>query len=914
MQFCRYSECILSQEQSVRWLLAVQQIPVFIWFTKIEPSEWNRGKTKLGVTMSSIANSRPALWAVLFLVFGGSNLFAQQPDPDLVAAIQKAQGLIGQNDFSGAEEVLRDATRKFPNKPGPWFLLGYALHGQKKYDDALAVYDKAVKFPAVKATSLYNIACIYSLQEKPDEAFAMLDAAINAGFNNFNQLRTDADFTNIKQDPRFEKYQPKWLSDDKLFVESTRVIHKWSGENAGDQFGWTARRVGDLDGDGVIDFVSTAPTFQNGAGKIYVYSSKTGKLLHEVTGQAGYRLGNSAVGVGDIDQDGTPDFLAGAPNANGKGAVMVYSGKDASVIHEIAGKTPQGQFGYEVSELGDFDGDDVPDFLVGEMTGRGDAPRSGRVIVYSGKSAEPLFDIGGQSQGDGFGNAAAATSIGDGEFLLAIGAQNAGPSNRGRVYVYHVKDAKPKLRFKIEGDQNSRNLGQMFIAFPGDLDRDGTPDVYASDFGDRTRVPGGGKVVVHSGASGEELLALHGGFAGEGLGTSPSDAGDVDGDGIGDLVIGAWQNAEGAKSGGKVYLYSAAGEGKLLRSWTCKQAGDTLGFDACGIGDVDGDGHVDFLLTSAWSNKHGAKTGRVFIVAGEDFSKQVPDEEAADSIKKLVAGKVTTVLDDIDAGTGGINVDASGDIYTADFGSKLNGQGTRGTKLYKVTPDGKSELFCNDLFGGSGNTFDSEGNLFQSSIRGGFVSKVSTDGEATVIARGFKSPVGLVFNSEQELFVCNCGNNSISRVDADGNVTVFCDSPLLNCPNGITVGPDDTLYVCNFSDGNVIKIDTNGTATRLATLPGGNNGHLVYHRGYLYVLARKDCRVHLVDLAGRVEPFVGSGKRGKDDGGPLASSLSLPNSLIISHDEKWMYINETSPTTGNHVNLSPTRIRRVELR
>ena len=857
------------------------------------------------------------MWAVLFLVFGGSSLFGkplQQNNPDLIAAIQKAQALIGQNDFSGAEEILRETSRKFPNKPGPWFLLGYSLHAQKKYDEALAAYDKSVAFPALKAASLYNIACIYSLQNKPEEAFAMLDAAVAEGFKNFAQLQADTDFDNIRQDPRFQEFRPEWLSDDELFVESTRIIHKWSGEKANDQFGWTARRVGDMDGDGVIDFITTAPTYQNGAGKIYIYSSKSGKLLHEVTGKAGYRLGNSAVGVGDIDQDGTPDFVAGAPNANGKGAVMVYSGKDASVIHKIDGKTTRGQFGQEVSEIGDFDGDGVPDFLVGEMAGRGDKPRSGRVIVFSGKSAEPLFVIGGEQPGDGFGNAAAAASMGDGEFLLAIGAQNAGPNNRGRVYVYKVANAKPELHFKIEGDENSVNLGQMFIAFPGDLDRDGVPDVYASDFSDKTKVQGGGKVVVHSGASGDELLVLHGSVAGEGLGTSPSDAGDVDGDGIGDLVIGAWQNAEGATSGGKVYLYSAAGDGKLLRSWTCKQSGDTLGFDACGIGDVDGDGHVDFLLTSAWSNKHGTKTGRVFIVAGDDYSANAEDENRAESNSKLVAGEVSTVLDDIDAGTGGINVDADGNIYTADFGSRLNGQGTRGTRVYKVTPDGDSELFCNDVFGGSGNTFDGDGNLFQSSIRGGFVSKISPEGEATVFARGFKSPVGVVFNSKQDLFVCNCGNNTISRVNSKGEPSVFCDSSLLNCPNGITVGPDDTLYVCNFSNGDVVRIDTKGNATRLATLPGANNGHLVYHKGYLYVLARKDCRVYRVDLAGRFEPFVGSGLRGKGDGEPLESSLSLPNSLIISHDEKWMYINETSPTSGDHIILSPTRIRRVELR
>ena len=544
----------------------------------------------------------------------------QQPDSKLAAAIQKAQTLLGQRKFSAAEELLKSATITWADKPGPWYFLGYAYHQQKKFDEAIPLYEKAKAFPRTQVNSLYNLACIYSLQSKPEKAFATLDEAVAAGFQNFSQLQSDPEFANIKNDERFKQYAPVWLDDDQLFVEPSRIIHKWTGEAAGDQFGWTARRVGDLDGDGVIDFAATAPTFNKSAGKIYVYSSATGKELFSVAGKPGDGLGNSATGVGDLNGDNVPDVIAGAPSAGGTGAVFVYSGADATLIHSVKGSTAGGQFGYEVGEMGDVNGDSVPDFFVGEMAGNGKAKKSGRAIVYSGKSAEVLFEIGGERSGDAFGNAAATARLADNEFLLAIGAQNAGPSKRGRVYVYHVKDSKPKMRFRIEGDKNSVNLGQMFISFPGDVDRDGTPDVYTSDFGDNTAAQGGGKVVVHSGADGQELITIHGRIAGEGLGTSPSDAGDVDGDGVGDLVIGAWQNREGATSGGKIYLHSLGKKGKLLRSWTCKQAGDTLGFDACGIGDVDGDGHVDFLLTSAWSNVGGVKSGRVFIVAGEDYS------------------------------------------------------------------------------------------------------------------------------------------------------------------------------------------------------------------------------------------------------------------------------------------------------
>lgn len=122
--------------------------------------------------------------------------------------------------------------------------------------------------------------------------------------------------------------------------------------------------------------------------------------------------------------------------------------------------------------------------------------------------------------------------------------------------------------------------------------------------------------MVHSGATGKPLLTIRGAVAGNGLGTSPSDAGNVDGDGFGDLVIGAWQNNDGAPLGDKVYLYSGVEKGKPLRSWTSWQSGDTLGFGETGIGDVNGDGKINFLLTSAWSNAKVPKTGRVFIVSG----------------------------------------------------------------------------------------------------------------------------------------------------------------------------------------------------------------------------------------------------------------------------------------------------------
>ena len=144
--------------------------------------------------------------------------------------------------------------------------------------------------------------------------------------------------------------------------------------------------------------------------------------------------------------------------------------------------------------------------------------------------------------------------------------------------------------------------------------RTASPDAYASDFPNRAKGPATGRVYVHSGKDGARLLTLTGEGPGEGFGTSASTAGDIDGDGHADLAVGAWQYGAAAISGGRIYVHSGK-DGRLLRTITCRIPGDTLGFDSVGIGDTDGDGTVDLLLTSAYSGINGYHSGRVFVVS-----------------------------------------------------------------------------------------------------------------------------------------------------------------------------------------------------------------------------------------------------------------------------------------------------------
>ena len=134
----------------------------------------------------------------------------------------------------------------------------------------------------------------------------------------------------------------------------------------------------------------------------------------------------------------------------------------------------------------------------------------------------------------------------------------------------------------------------------------------------RRRDGGHDFAIVRLAAVGEgaRIAELTGQTTGEGFGIGPARAGDVDGDGCDDLIIGAWQFAGGAASGGQATLFSGA-SGEPIRTYTCAVENDTFGFDTSGMGDVDGDGAIDFLITSAWSGVGGEKTGRVFIISSE---------------------------------------------------------------------------------------------------------------------------------------------------------------------------------------------------------------------------------------------------------------------------------------------------------
>jgi DNA-binding beta-propeller fold protein YncE len=291
-----------------------------------------------------------------------------------------------------------------------------------------------------------------------------------------------------------------------------------------------------------------------------------------------------------------------------------------------------------------------------------------------------------------------------------------------------------------------------------------------------------------------------------------------------------------------------------------------------------------------------------------DITEPAAAEDAMNTIKEAT---VYTLVSELPSATGGLAVDAAGYIYAANIGLA---PGRNGREIYRIPPDGTYELWLEGqgLQGVSGNTFDNQGNLFQSSLRANIIHRIAPDGTVTEFVReGLRSPVGIAIDPEGTLFVANCGNNTIQRVTATGESELFSDSPLLSCPNGITLDGAGNVYVSNFRGGHVVKITPDGEAAELATVPGGNNGHIFFLDGLLYVAARGANQIYTLTLDGELTLLAGTGEAGHEDGPGLQATFSLPNDVVASPDGRRLYINEAFPTDGT--TNSPSVIRVIEL-
>ena len=266
--------------------------------------------------------------------------------------------------------------------------------------------------------------------------------------------------------------------------------------------------------------------------------------------------------------------------------------------------------------------------------------------------------------------------------------------------------------------------------------------------------------------------------------------------------------------------------------------------------------------------------------------------------------RVLTLADSLVGAVGGIAVDRAGSVYSADFRDGV----------WKITPDGRVSRFADGLYGASGNFFDSQGNLMQSSFFGNYISKIDRNGRSEVwVEEGLNGPVGLTITAAGDLYVTNCSGNTIGRVDENRVAQEFASGPLFRCPNGITSTPDGRLFVVNFSDGNVLELAKDGTASVHANIPGPGLGHIAFAQGSLYVTAFQSHRIYRVSLDGDVDLVAGSATPGEVDGAPADARFIFPNGIAVAPSGDRLFVNDFINRSPPTLDIPPTPMANVRL-
>jgi uncharacterized repeat protein (TIGR01451 family) len=390
------------------------------------------------------------------------------------------------------------------------------------------------------------------------------------------------------------------------------VVGDLDGESIGDEFGRRMAVVGDLNADGASEIVVGAPSSDAGgtdAGRVYVYSVVSRVLMGTATGAPGDRLGFSVAGAGDVNDDGIPDAVVGGPGGV-SGRVIVLSGADGSVLHDLTGDAPGDSFGHSVGGLGDVNADGYAEFVVSAPGNDAAGAETGRVYVVDGQTGAYLASFSPGIAGAFFGSAVSGIGdvSGDGLPDFAVGAADA--SGSGRIYVLNGVTAAA-VYAPIAPAASGGNLGLYWLDGVSDVNGDLVPDIYAGDINDSGTATDAGRAYIFSGADGSTLQSFGGESAGDQLGIGHA-LPDVNGDGFGDVIVATWRSDEGATDGGKVYIYSGA-DGRLLRNFVATIPDEMFAVEAIGIGDLTGDGIVDFLVTGG---NPADDAGHVHLIEG----------------------------------------------------------------------------------------------------------------------------------------------------------------------------------------------------------------------------------------------------------------------------------------------------------
>jgi len=639
-----------------------------------------------------------------------------------------------------------------------------------------------------------------------------------------------------------------------------------NGADAGDNSGYAVSDAGDMNGDGIADFVVSAiKASQSGrpsTGETFVvYGSNnlpSNLNLNTLNGSTGYVIkgidaddesGISVSSAGDVNNDGFDDLLIGASGGDPNSLIdagesyVVYGSASTSSILELSdldgangyvinGGDAGDAAGGAVSGIGDVNGDGVDDILVGAS----DAdpfvsnPNAGESYVIFGSSSATSssfelssldgtngYVINGVSGGDASGSvlSGAGDVNGDGLNDFIISADFSSPDGRaqaGESYVVFgssnssssldLSDLDGTNGFVLKGNDDGDRSG-FSVSGAGDVNGDGLDDiVVGAPFGEIGRTENVGESYVVFGSTNStaslELDSLDGtnGYTIVGVGendrsgVSVSGAGDINGDGIDDIIIGAdYADPDGKSYAGESYVVFGSSQPSSRRLFLTlldgtngfklngSDAEDFTGASVSGAGDLNGDGVDDVIVGARFADPNGKNaSGSSYVVFGQ-ASVPVDGPTAGDDIIYVLDGDNT-----VDA-LGGNDT-----IFAGDGNDALSGGDGNDTVYGKGGDD--------NIFGNDGDD-TLRGELGVDTIDGGLGDDVIDTGAGNDIALGGEGNDILLGYEGDDTLSGGAGSDALFGHDGDDTLSGGEDNDRLYGGTGIdTISGDagaDTL-------------------------------------------------------------------------------------------------------------------------
>lgn len=427
---------------------------------------------------------------------------------------------------------------------------------------------------------------------------------------------------------------------------STTPVWKVEGSDDGYMLGAPVRSAGDVNGDGYADVIVAIPysgLIKHSEGNVQLYlGSATGisqsPIWSKNGDQAGATFGYSIDCAGDVNGDGYSDIIIGAPSSdNGEideGQAYVYYGSSSGLKGlpdwTVESNNKDASFGYSVSSAGDINGDGYDDVAVGAPRYHQDeyTVNQGRMYIYFGSpgglNTAPGWIYTSEQSNSWLGESISYGGDVNGDGYSDVIVNDKGGNSNGRTMIFFGQSGGPGVspNWVVEGGKNTYPFDNR-IGGGMDVNGDGYDDVIVSVGSPFTQ----NTVNVYYGsASGPGALPDWTDQSISSTLGSVGSAGDFNGDGYEDIIIGAPTFSNGEYSEGKVYVYfgSELGLGDTF-GWAVESNIASSYFGASA--DAIGEGHSDLIIGAPnYSNDYEFENGAAFIYLGShsEFNIHLP--------------------------------------------------------------------------------------------------------------------------------------------------------------------------------------------------------------------------------------------------------------------------------------------------